>query len=161
MQDTSVARNIASGGGGGIRLSNGDLRLLRATVTDNVSGWYGGGLYGSGWGAESIRLSDFSGNEAYRGGGVAVGMDFPSPLLEDTTFTANAASNDGGGVFILSSNGGGVQLTDAVFDGNLDQSLCLSTDWPVEDGAACRNYEDGEPVTEFCDEYVSDAPQCR
>ena len=117
---TTITGNSANNNGGGIYMaSDTDLTLTNATLTNNdadASAGLGGGLYMNG---DSIAIDggDISSNDAYRGGGVYVNQASISALLDGgLTVNSNHASNDGGGLYVVS----GVSLTlDAVtLDGN-------------------------------------------
>jgi len=118
--------------GGGVRALSGGVALVNVFLVDNYAAFYGGGIYTANPGtvfAVNCRFSDnqafmhgggadidaasgtpsmvvnavFTGNSAYRGGGIAVeGQVFApglQPRLVNLTLAGNSASGEGGGIF--------------------------------------------------------------
>jgi hypothetical protein len=118
--------------GGGVRAIGGGVSLVNVSLVDNYAGSFGGGIYTDspgtvyavncrfngnqavmhGGGAEIDANSGvpsmvvnavFTGNSAWRGGGIAVeGQVFApglQPLLVNLTLSGNSAGSEGGGIF--------------------------------------------------------------
>lgn len=107
---------------GGV-LTNGDLRLERVTVADNVvatdaDDWWkgGGGVYVGGGGSLALVDSTVSGNVLEgggNGGGVLV-FQGATATIEGSTISGNSAANVGGGLRTM----GEVTITGSTITGN-------------------------------------------
>ncbi|MEZ6071650.1 MAG: choice-of-anchor Q domain-containing protein [Pirellulales bacterium] len=82
--------------GGGI-LNNGDLTVLRSTISGN-SASFGGGIYGSSGTTVTITDSTISDNMAAGGGGGGVWGYRVTLSITGTTISGNSANSYGGGV---------------------------------------------------------------
>jgi CSLREA domain-containing protein len=131
IESTIMANRTFTGTGGGTQYSGGgimnfsaaSLRVIRSTVSDNIS-VRGGGIRNAG-GTMTIENSTISGNRAQsRGGGI---MNFGTATIRFSTITDNEAyilawGSDmdsepyGGGLF----NQGQVTLSNSVLAGNRD-----------------------------------------
>jgi len=124
---THVTNNQAFNGyGGGACHLMGELILDDVSFTGNQTPSYGGGLLSMD--KLVATESEFSGNEAYRGAGLAIGfpMDDNNPLspaflgfysrLTQTRITNNVATDQGGGIW--AHNGGSLQIIKSTIDGN-------------------------------------------
>jgi predicted outer membrane repeat protein len=91
---SSVTRNTANAGGGGIYVVGGTvLELTDSSVAENVAGTRGGGIDGA-TGTVSLAHSSVTGNVAANGGGIASGglTFFPASVtLVDSTVDGNSA----------------------------------------------------------------------
>jgi hypothetical protein len=116
-------------GGGGIRLTGGDLSLNNVTVDDNTTNYAGGGVFQAGDatlniidstftnniamndgggiskfdgdGAIDITQSEFSGNTGHSGGALAIGISSLARVT-DSDFSSNTANGEfaeGGGIY--------------------------------------------------------------
>ncbi|MBQ7813409.1 MAG: hypothetical protein IJ387_02805, partial [Thermoguttaceae bacterium] len=121
--DSVVSGNSAGGAasvGGGIYVDGGDLMLTRTTVADN-SAAVGGGVYLKG-GSAFLDGALISGNSATSGAGGGF-YNFAGYLsLENASFLANVASNAGGGLYNVGSEGRETLVVDATFADNAAQN---------------------------------------
>jgi len=132
---TTVSRNVAGQGGGGVYLvGGGALTLLQSTVRRNLAGSNGGGInattvtltrstvsgnaavsgFGGGieaGGTVTLTSSTVSGNSAGSAGG---GIDADSVTLTSSTVSGNTAGDHGGGVYAFST----ATLTSSTVSGN-------------------------------------------
>ncbi|GAG28374.1 unnamed protein product, partial [marine sediment metagenome] len=107
--NTTVSNNTAEYGGGiyfEAYSGNSALRLENSTVNDNTSTEYGGGIYfysGDNYGTRvDIINSTIKNNTADYGGGLYVEeyWGYTDIYLQDSIFSGNTATSDGGGVYI-------------------------------------------------------------
>lgn len=115
--------NNSGGHGGGIYAHhNGEVTITKTSLVSNSAFNYGGGIYQR-EGDLLIQNSTFSGNAAFRGGGLyAVGEGPPDPLLNinHTTFAFNIATDDSGA---SRAGGGGLNINGEVI---LENSLIVN-----------------------------------
>jgi hypothetical protein len=106
----------ADGRGAGMYIDGGSPTLRNLTLSGNLAGGNGGGIYSSG----SPALTDvvFSGNAAGSSGGGMYNYQ-GDPTLSDVVFSSNHAASMGGGLFNFA---GDVTLTDVIFGGNVADS---------------------------------------
>ena len=101
--DSTISGNTAQGDGGGIYAVASTLTFTNADVNDNAAQFSGGGVYLQD-GAITVTDSTVSDNAAQTsGGGIKVSSD-AGPVnadIEGSTFAANVAGSDGGGLQIL------------------------------------------------------------
>ncbi len=123
LVDSVVSDNAAGGAasvGGGIYVDGGDLTLRRTTVANN-SAATGGGVYLKGGSAvlDGALLSD---NAATSGSGGGL-YNFAGYLsIENSSFLANGAANDGGGLYNVGDENRETLLVDATFADNAAQN---------------------------------------
>lgn len=105
IQDNSV--KAASGLGGGIYISGGNVELGKANITGNSSSYDGGGIYISKGSLDLKGSTVIQGNTAGRNGG-GLWIDYPSGnafyVRGNTQIKNNTATRTGGGVFINNGN---------------------------------------------------------
>ncbi len=149
IRDSNFYDNVAAGSGGVIYELPGatgtSVSIVSSTFYDNEAGndggaWFGGGVVedssfshnvAGGWGGAAylgpyshVLDSRFVGNEANRGGGVAVVIGGPHDMLiEGSTFEGNVADGSfasGGGLYVNRSvaNPGATWVTNCTFSGN-------------------------------------------
>jgi len=106
LANVTLSSNQASFYGGGISTdSPGTVIAVNCRFLNNQAGWHGGGFYmDAASGSPSMAINSvFTGNTAWRGGGVAVeGQVFAvglEPVLVNLSLSGNSAGGDGGGVF--------------------------------------------------------------
>jgi len=111
LKNLAIFNNTATGSGGAVASSIGDLKIVDSQITANSSGDDGGGIFvASVNGKTSIMNTVISGNTASDdGGGVYIDSDSPSPglkvQLHKTQLSGNTATNGaGGGAYIDLSN---------------------------------------------------------
>ncbi len=112
-----VCGNVASGEGGGVRVTNaGDVRnrWSNSVFTEN-SGQAGGGLYLTGAGPAEILNDSFLGNDATSGGGLGI-VDTTTDVVN--TLVAYTAAGDG-----LAGPAGAVTVTYSAFWSNVAADL--------------------------------------
>jgi predicted outer membrane repeat protein len=110
LTDVIVTANEADLGGG--IYSQAILELDGVTVSDNVSGAQGGGLYLSDRGT-TITGSTFSGNSAVQeGGGIFLNATSGSDALDisTTTIEGNTSAEFGGGIYVTTTDSTSVIL---------------------------------------------------
>ena len=117
ISDLELTNGNGNGSSGGSILSSGSLVLEDASVNNNESPFFGGGLRLEG--PATIRRTVISDNLAVRGGAVGSQLLGATAVFEEVTF-ANNTSTDGSG-----GGGGGVYAFDgdfvfanSVFEGN-------------------------------------------
>lgn len=97
----TIVDNHTTYDGGGVFAGFADLTITNSTISGNdlVRG-EGGGVYALGRAENFVRIEDstFSGNRAWRGGGLAVNRSTTS--VANSTFSGNRAGGDGGGIFL-------------------------------------------------------------
>ncbi len=105
----------APGNGGGLHVTGGgDVLIVQSTVTDNIAGNEGGGLWNN-TGTLTIDSSTIANNEAPDGGGIFNNSDVGDIAIVNSTISGNEADNAGGG---LLSQGGDVTLTSVTIANN-------------------------------------------
>lgn len=96
---SSIARNQAlSGYGGGVCHLMGKLIIRETDFIDNYTPTDGGGLFSID--KLDVFNSTFHGNEANRGGGLAVGFFEKYFIINKSTIDGNTASAEGGGIYL-------------------------------------------------------------
>jgi Right handed beta helix region len=116
LEDALVTGNgAADADGGGVAVYRGSLTIESSTISDNIAGGEGGGVYthSDSGAATTIRNSTISGNTAhavYGGGGAYLNFDSPA-LIENSTIYGNHADNSGGGLFHFGAYDGDPGLT--------------------------------------------------
>jgi hypothetical protein len=108
---STISGNSANGDGGGI-WSDGVLNILFSTVSHNRADGDGGGLFNADDGQATIQGSNFQGNRATYGGGMANEGDL---TVRQSTVADNTATKQGGGIFW---DGGDLILIDVTFANN-------------------------------------------
>jgi predicted outer membrane repeat protein len=124
--NSKVLRNGSPGGGGGIDNGLvGTLTLTDSSVSENSSGYFGGGIFGGG--QVTLANSVVTGNAAPYGGGIACWPAMTLTLI-DSTVSGNTAHRVGGagGVAAWGGASGGIScgglgqvtLTNSTVSGN-------------------------------------------
>ena len=74
-------------------------------VNNQAAGGHGGGYYGSAASVQPQTLVNciFTGNSAWRGGGIALESAGLQPVLVNLSLSGNAAGGEGGGIFTYST----------------------------------------------------------
>ena len=74
-------------------------------INNQATSFHGGGYYGSVASAEPQTLVNcvFTGNSAYRGGGIALGDTGLQPVLVNLSLSGNHAVGEGGGIITVSA----------------------------------------------------------
>ena len=112
LANSTVRGNSATHGGGGIYQSGGAMTLTNTTISGNsASRGTGGGIHIH-TGEVRLHESTISGNSASSGGGIS---NFGEIHISASTFSRNAADNNGGGI---DTSGGTVTLTNSTLSGN-------------------------------------------
>ena len=140
LRSTFVGCIIRSNGGdfgGGLFVREAEVAIFNSKLLGNIAQTWGGGLYTA---FSSIDLTNcsLSGNVAGNGGAM---YNFQtSPVLTNSTFSANSASQDGGGVFNqLEAH---PSITNCVLWGNTDSG-------PTDESAQLFNLFMSEPTVNF------------
>ncbi len=99
--------NYASSTGGGVMANlGGTVKAYNCRFVNNrAPGGHGGGYYGSTASAEPQTLVNcvFTGNTAWRGGGIALESAGSQPVLVNLSLSGNSAGGEGGGIFTYST----------------------------------------------------------
>ncbi|MGD8904706.1 MAG: choice-of-anchor Q domain-containing protein, partial [Anaerolineae bacterium] len=117
MSSTTFATNSASDQGGGIFAELGNYTLTGVTLNSNQAGAEGGGLYGE-RNVLHVVNSVLTGNTSVLGGGIYVddyGLSTYGLTVSGTDLIANTASEDGGGLYVVDSQG---QMSSSAFTYN-------------------------------------------
>jgi hypothetical protein len=110
LDHATISDNSAFGDGGGI-WSGGSLLCNASTVADNTAGVAGGGLFNAPRGQALVLGSEFTGNQAAVGGGLA---NLGKLAVVGSTVAENQAAVDGGGIW----SGRRLLLLDVLFADN-------------------------------------------
>jgi hypothetical protein len=117
--------NTTFGGGLDVRSKDGDVVIVNAAFSNNVSAFEGGGLYvETSRGAVVIREGIFNANSSDRSGGGAfinsTGVLASPVVITNSIYNGNSAIRDGGGLFsIMRASGSSMTIINSVFSGNL------------------------------------------
>jgi hypothetical protein len=95
LDQATINGNSAAGDGGGI-WNGGTLLGFASTVADNTTGGDGGGLFNSSRGLALVLGSEFRGDQAAFGGGMA---NLGTLVVVNSTVADNQAAQDGGGIY--------------------------------------------------------------
>lgn len=105
VANSIIVGNSAGLYGGGIAVnSTGEIYVANSSLIDNLSAWHGGGVHIAANAAAPSTVVNcvFTGNSAYRGGGIAVEGQVFAPGLEPTlvnlSLKNNSAGGEGGGI---------------------------------------------------------------
>jgi len=107
---STINGNSAAEDGGGI-WSGGSLLCYASTVADNTAGGAGGGLFNAPGGQALVQGSEFRGDQAALGGGLA---NLGALTVVGSTVAENQAAVDGGGIW----SGRRLLLFDVLFADN-------------------------------------------
>jgi predicted outer membrane repeat protein len=102
LANVTVLDNYATTGGGVACLLGGTVHAYNCRFIDNQApGFHGGGYYGQTTSTEPLTLVNciFTGNSAFRGGGIALENAGLTPVLVNLSLSGNSATNQGGGIF--------------------------------------------------------------
>lgn len=114
--NTAASGNFPRGGGLWVGGSEAAPSILCDTLTNNTSGYEGGGLETAYFAHPNLDYDTFQGNTAPYGGGFAA--DFNGGAnIENSLFLDNSASVDGGAIHVLTEFGH-TFVRRSVFDGN-------------------------------------------
>ena len=120
LANVTLIDNYASSTGGGVMANlGGTVKAYNCRFVNNrAPGGHGGGYYGSTASAEPQTLVNcvFTGNTAWRGGGIALESAGPQPVLVNLSLSGNSAGGEGGGIFTYSTQA--FVIENSVFWGN-------------------------------------------
>jgi len=120
LVNVTLIENYASSTGGGVMVNlGGTVKAYNCTFVNNQApGGHGGGYYGSVASAQPQTLVNcvFTGNSAWRGGGIALESDGSQPVLVNLSLSANSAGGEGGGIFTYSTLS--LVIENSIFWGN-------------------------------------------
>jgi hypothetical protein len=111
LEHSTVMGNSANFGGGIFNGIGSDLTIRNSTISDNVSGFMGGGIITEG--TLTMENSDIVGNAALFGGGILNG-DNGRLTLSNSSLSDNIAHSVGGGLY----NSGAAWIANAKITGN-------------------------------------------
>lgn len=120
LANATVFDNYASSTGGGVMAnSGGTVKAYNSSFINNQCvGGHGGGYYAStaSSGPQTLVNCVFTGNYAWRGGGIAVESAGTTPVLVNLSLSGNSAGGEGGGIFTYSTQS--FPIHSSVFWGN-------------------------------------------
>ena len=100
--DNVLLTNNSAENGGGLYANSGFLNIINSTIQHNSANHLGGGLFGA-LGSVDMRSFKMYHNSAEDGG--AIGVANAALLLQDGDFSGNAATRNGGAIFMTVPNG--------------------------------------------------------
>ncbi|MEN8162664.1 MAG: right-handed parallel beta-helix repeat-containing protein [Acidobacteriota bacterium] len=107
LVNVKMIDNYAAQTGGGVMANlGGTVKAYNCRFINNqAAGGHGGGYYGSVASAEAQTLVNciFTGNSAWRGGGIALESAGLQPELVNVSLSGNSAGGEGGGIFTYST----------------------------------------------------------
>jgi hypothetical protein len=113
IANSIISNNSAGLYGGGIAINaTGTVFVANSSFVDNVSAWHGGGMHiDANAGVSSTVLNCvFTGNTAWRGGGIAIEGQIFAPGLEPDLVNLSLSNNSAGG------EGGGIHTNTTTFN---------------------------------------------
>jgi Right handed beta helix region len=120
LANTTVIDNYAASTGGGVMVNlGGTVKAFNSSFINNQAvGGHGGGFYGSVATAQPQTLVNcvFTGNYAWRGGGISLESTGTIPELVNLSLSGNSAGGEGGGIFTYSTQS--FTIHNSIFWGN-------------------------------------------
>ena len=107
LANVTLADNFATTGGGVMVNLGGTVRAYNCRFVNNQApGFEGGGFYGSVTSAQPLTIVNcvFTGNSAWRGGGIALTNSGLQPVLVNLSLSGNSAGGEGGGIYVNTSS---------------------------------------------------------
>ncbi len=107
LANVSLIDNFATTGGGVMANLGGTVRAYNCRFVDNQApSFEGGGFYGSVASAQPLTIVNcvFTGNSAWRGGGIALANSGLQPVLVNLSLSGNSAGGEGGGIYVNTSS---------------------------------------------------------
>ncbi|HSH02379.1 MAG TPA: choice-of-anchor Q domain-containing protein [Anaerolineae bacterium] len=114
IEYSSFSLNSSNSSGGAIAMEDGNLSMLRGTLTSNSAGVAGGGVFLFSNGTHNISLSTIENGIAARGGGIDV---YGELFVSNSRIQGNFASDIGGGISAFSNSR--VNIADSMVASNL------------------------------------------
>ena len=116
---TSLSTNTAAGDGGAVYLTAGTATISGGASfsSNSTSSNKGGALYTTG-STVTISSATFSSNSAAQGGAIAIDSTTQSATVSNSTISSNTAVNEGGGIYMRSTDGGTLTLNQVTFSSN-------------------------------------------
>jgi predicted outer membrane repeat protein len=136
LANVTLVDNFATTGGGVMVNLGGTVRAYNCRFVNNQApGFEGGAFYGSTASAQPLTLVNcvFTGNSAWRGGGIALTSAGLQPVLVNLSLSGNSAAGEGGGIYVNTS----VQYTihNSILWGNTGPNPQISAyggvGWPI------------------------------
>ena len=112
----TICDGIATDGGG--ILNNGDLKVRKSRIRDNIASNNGGGIYNSSTAILNLKDSEILDNRAESGGGI---FSLGTMKVHDTLFTGNLSILDGGALVNISDPSTTMRIQDCKFKDNVAQ----------------------------------------
>jgi len=107
LANVTLIDNYATSAGGGVMANmGGTVKVYNSRFFNNQApGGHGGGYYGSTASTQPQTLVNciFTGNTAYRGGGISMENAGLLPVLVNLSLSGNSAAGEGGGIFTYST----------------------------------------------------------
>ncbi len=106
LANVTLVDNFATTGGGVMVNLGGAVRAYNCRFINNQApGFEGGGFYGSAASAQPLTLVNcvFTGNSAWRGGGISLTNAGLQPVLVNLSLSGNSAGGEGGGIYVNTS----------------------------------------------------------
>lgn len=136
LANVTVLDNFATTGGGVMVNTGGTVKAYNTSFVNNQApGFEGGAYYGNTSSSQPLTLVNcvFTGNSAWRGGGIALTGAGSQPVLVNLSLSGNSAAGEGGGFY----NNSTIQYTihNSVFWGNTGPNPQISSyagvNWPI------------------------------
>jgi hypothetical protein len=136
LANVTLVDNFATTGGGVMVNLGGTVRAYNCRFVNNQApGFEGGAFYGSTASAQPLTLVNcvFTGNSAFRGGGIALTSAGLQPVLVNLSLSGNSAAGEGGGLYVNTS----IQYTvhNSILWGNTGPNPQISAyagvGWPI------------------------------
>lgn len=103
LANVTILDNYATTGGGVMVNLGGTVKAYNSSFINNQApGFEGGGYYGSTASAQPLTLVNcvFTGNSAWRGGGISLTSVGLQPELINLSLSGNSAAGEGGGIYV-------------------------------------------------------------
>jgi predicted outer membrane repeat protein len=102
---TLIDNYSSAGGGGAFANTSGTINAYNCKFVNNLTAFEGGGLYASVASSQAQTLVNclFTGNSAFRGGGIALTSVGLQPVLVNLSLSGNSAAGEGGGIYVNTS----------------------------------------------------------
>ncbi len=106
LANVTVLDNYATTGGGVMVNLGGTVKAYNSSFINNQApGFEGGAYYGNTSSSQPLTLVNcvFTGNSAWRGGGISLTSTGLQPVLVNLSLSGNSAAGEGGGIYVNTS----------------------------------------------------------
>jgi len=133
IRDLTIRHGQTDNSGGGIYTTENTLILIDVSISDNIAGYEGGGIYIGEFSKLIITGSSISSNQAIRSNGGGIHAENSSIVVANSTISNNQTGHSGGGIY----GTGSLYLSNATVTSNTSDS----DQDGVGDGGGILNYE--------------------